>query len=312
MSVACVGEALVVLVQAEPGSLEDSLTFTRSLGGAEINVAIALAAHGVASSVITRVGNDGFGRYVVRTLDELGVGTTGISVDASRPTGLYVKEVGGGSGQSTDLGAQRSTMHYYRAESAGSALSVATLRDPQVARTLGAASAIHSTGITAALSVSSSAALTVLMAERAPEQLMSFDLNWREALWRGRRDEAAETLGSYIAQSDLALMGRSEALAVFGTDNPDALRELFPEPRWLVVKNDGEAAVGFDRSRRVEVAAPAPNIVETIGAGDAFAAGVIAALRDGVDVSVALVRGHASAARALASLGDHIGVHQGE
>lgn len=307
MSVACVGEALVVLVQTEPGPLEDSLTFTRTLGGAEVNVAIALVANGVPANVITRVGNDGFGRYVTRTLSEFGVGTAGISTDPTRTTGLYVKEMGGYSGLDTDLGEQRSAMHYYRAESAGSALSVATLRDPHVARTLGAASAIHTTGITAALSNSSSAALTVLMAERAPEQLMSFDLNWREALWRGRRDEAAETLGSHIAQSDLALLGRSEALAVFGTAEPDALRELFPEPRWLVVKNDGEAAVGFDRSRKIEVAAPHSDVVETIGAGDAFAAGVIAALRDDADLSVALVRGHACAARALASVGDHIG-----
>ncbi len=307
MSVACVGEALVVMVQSEAGPLEDCVSFERSLGGAEMNVAIALAAHGVEARVITRVGNDGFGRYVKRTLEEYGVGTAGITIDPIRSTGIYLKEVGGATGLLADLGTTNSRMHYYRTDSASSALSVATLRDPQVAQVLGTSSAIHSTGITAAISASSSAALTVIMAERSPDQLMSFDLNWREALWRGRRDEAAETLGSHIAQSDLALLGRGEALAVFGTDDPDALRELFPEPRWLVVKNDAQPAVGFDGRRKVEVAAPQSAVVETIGAGDAFAAGAISALQDGADISGALVRAHASAARALRSLGDHIG-----
>ena len=94
---------------------------------------------------------------------------------------------------------------------------------------------------------------------------------------------------------------------MFGTDEPDALRELFPEPRWLVVKNDAGPAIGFDGRRKAEVAAPRSDVIETIGAGDAFAAGAISALQDGADMSGALVRAHASARRALHSMGDHIG-----
>ena len=307
MSVVCVGEALVVLVQNEPGPLEDAATFRRSLGGAEINIAIALAAAGVDAAVVTRVGDDGFGRYISATLAELGVGTAGVAIDGDRPTGLYIKEVGGSTARSTDLGERTSRMHYYRQGSAGSTLSPATLRAPQVARTIAQASVLHTTGITAALSTSASAAVTVLLDERSRDQLASFDLNWRPALWRGREEDAAEILGSLVSRSDIALVGRNEAVAVFGTDDPAELRALFPEPRWLIVKDDARPAVGFDGEERVEVAAPPVDVVETIGAGDAFAAGLIAALSGGQTLEPAMHAAHRMAGRALASSGDHVG-----
>jgi 2-dehydro-3-deoxygluconokinase len=307
MSVVCVGEALIVLVQGEPGPLEDAVTFRRSIGGAEINTAVALAAAGVETAVVTRVGDDGFGRYVSGTLENLGVRTHAIIIDTERRTGLYIKEVGGSTSQPTDLGERASRMHYYREGSAGSALSPATLRASDVAQTLAEASVLHTTGITAALSPSASAAVTALFNERSSDQLASFDVNWRPALWRGREAHGAEILGSLVSKSDIVLVGRNEAVAVFGTGEPADLRALFPQPRWLIVKDDERPAVGFDGGTRIEVAAPPVDVVETIGAGDAFAAGLIAALADGKPLERAMQAAHLMAGRALASSSDHVG-----
>lgn len=296
-SVACFGEALVVLVPTAIGPLQDAETFTRGIGGAEVNVAIGLAANGVQADVITRVGDDGFGRHIVAELERFGVGTSAITVDPARATGLYVKEVE----------ATGSRMLYYRTGSAASALSPATLDEPAVRATLRDATLIHTTGITPAISDSAAAAQRVLVDGRHRGQSISFDLNWRPALWRGRERAGAALLGELAGRSDIVLLGADEAATVFGTADPDALRAAIPAPRILVVKNDGGVAIGFDGGDRVEVPARTASVVEAIGAGDAFAAGLLGGILAGVDLSTAIERAHATAILALTGTHDHVG-----
>ena len=101
-SAVTLGEGLAVLV-GRPGPLEDSGSFDRTAGGAEANVAAVLAQFDVDTAWLSRVGNDGFGRYLVRHLARRGVDVSGVVVDPARPTAIYVKERGGGSGAATDL-----------------------------------------------------------------------------------------------------------------------------------------------------------------------------------------------------------------
>jgi len=310
VTIACFGEALAVLVQAQPGPLERAETFTRSIGGAETNVAIALAALGTPAAIITRVGADGFGRYITETVASLGVDVSAIDVDPERETGVYLKEVGGVSGLAGDLGPNTSRMHYYRAGSASSALTPAFLDIPAVAYALAHADAVHTTGITPALSDSAAATQTALFEGRRRGQLLSFDLNWRPALWRGKSNAARSILGPYLERADIALLGSDEATAVFGVGDPTQLRRLFPGPRWLVVKDDSNAAIGFDRDMRVEVSPSSVDVVEAIGAGDAFAAGLLSGLAASADLGEAMRTAHLTAARALTSVHDHVGHHQ--
>jgi 2-dehydro-3-deoxygluconokinase len=311
VTIACFGEALAVLVQEQPGPLERAETFTRSIGGAETNVAIALAALGTPSAIVTRVGADGFGRYIGATLADLGVDVSAIDVDPARETGVYLKEVGGTSGLAGDLGPNTSRMHYYRAGSASSALSPAFLDIPAVAYTLSSADVVHTTGITPALSDSAAATQTALFERKQAGQLLSFDLNWRPALWRDKPDAAHGMLGAYVDAADIALLGSDEASAVFGVGDPAELRRMFPGPRWLVVKDDSHAAIAFDGSTRVEVSPSSVDVVEAIGAGDAFAAGLLSGLAASADLGEAMRTAHLTAARALSSVHDHVGHDQG-
>ena len=123
-SAVTLGEGLTVLV-ARPGLLEDSASFDRTARGAEANVAAVLAAFDVDTAWLSRVGNDGFGRYLVRHLTRRGVDVSGVVVDPVRPTAIYVKERGGGSGAATDLAVGDSRMLYFRAGSAASHASAA-------------------------------------------------------------------------------------------------------------------------------------------------------------------------------------------
>jgi len=94
--ITCVGEALIVLA-AQRGPLETAESFVRGAAGAEVNVATTLAALGISTSIITRVGADGFGRYLSAHLAEAGVDISAVLADTARPTGLYVKQRGAGS-----------------------------------------------------------------------------------------------------------------------------------------------------------------------------------------------------------------------
>ncbi|WP_306358250.1 sugar kinase [Nocardia sp. CC213A] len=296
-----VGEGLAVLV-AQPGPLEDSPVFERGAGGAEANVAAVLTQLGVPTAWISRVGDDGFGRYLVRHLGERGVDVSAVAVDTERPTAVYVKERGGGSDTPGDLAAGASRMLYYRTGSAASALSPA---DPDAAAALlDGCEVVHFTGITTALSDSATALTDSLLTRPRGDRLLSFDLNYRPALWHRRTVDAAEVLARHVRGADVVFLGSDEAAAVFGTGDPDRLRALFPQPRHLVVKNDAHAVIGFLGERRLEVPALALRVTERIGAGDAFAGGYLGALLQGRPHEHLLRFGHLCAAAALTAVGD--------
>ncbi len=296
----CFGEGMVALVAATAGPLEDCRTFHRSLAGAEWNTAIALASAGIRTSVLSRVGDDGFGRFLTAELRAHGVDDSAVEVDDGAPTGLYVKEL-----SARDDGAVDGTMHYYRAGSAAAALSPQTLATPVASGLLAEAALVHTSGITPALSASALAAQEALFAERRPGRLLSFDLNWRPALWRGREAEGRRIVSDFAARADIAFCTRPDAEAVFGTSDPQQLRALFPQPRYLLV-TDSSGAVAFDGTETAESDALDAPVVETIGAGDAFAAGFLAGVLTGLSLTGSLARGHRIATRALVSTRDHV------
>jgi 2-dehydro-3-deoxygluconokinase len=250
--------------------------------------------------VVSRVGDDGFGRFLTDELRAHGVDAAAIEVDAHAPTGLYVKELAPRADGVAD-----GRMHYYRAGSAASAVSPSTLESPAAAALLAEAAVVHTSGITPALSDSARAAQEVLFADRRPDRIVSFDLNWRPTLWRGREVEARAVLTDLAHRADVVFCTRPDADAVFGTSDPRELRALFPEPRHLVV-TDPAGAVAFDgQEQECSDALDAP-VIETIGAGDAFAAGFLAGVLTGLSLSGSLARAHRIATRAIASTRDHV------
>ncbi|GGV29228.1 sugar kinase [Kitasatospora herbaricolor] len=302
----CLGESMAVLLPERPGPLESVEGFRVSLGGAESNVAGALSALGVRSGWISRVGDDGFGRRLTAGVAARGVDVSAVVVDPTRPTGIYLKEVGGSTGEPYDLGSGRSRLHYYRAGSAAAALSPDLLAEPAAARLLAGARLLHLSGITAALSDGCLELVRALLVRPRPavtrDLLVSFDLNWRPALWHGR-DPAV--LPALMDAADVLLLGADEAEAVLGTGDPQALRARFPSPATVVVKDADRlvTAVGRDGTA-VGEAALTVEVVEATGAGDAFAAGYLAGTLRGLDQRRRLRLGHLSAACALTAPGD--------
>ncbi len=290
----CLGEAMIMLAGETGVPLEDVETFRRSVGGAECNVAGGLAALGIPTGWVSRLGADGFGRHVLRDLERRGVEVGAVEDDSTRPTGLYVKHTIGG----------RTRMHYFRSGSAAAAMDAAFLDRPAVRNRLVGAELVHTTGITAAISTTAAEMLDRLVALRDTLGFtLSVDLNWRPALWR---DSDPAPLWRLLRAADVVLIGADEAMPFAGTSDPAKLRELLGPRSTLVVKSDAHAALALEPDgRRTEVPALTVDVVEPVGAGDAFAAGYLAATLQGLPMVQRLRLGHLSAAAVLAVADDH-------
>lgn len=294
--VVTIGEAMVVLYPERHAPLVEAETFGSDVGGAEFNLSTTVARLGVPAAWISRLGADGFGDRILATAAEAGVDTGAVERDDTRATGLYVKET------TRDATGTRTRMHYYRRESAASALAPGNLRSPVAAGQLRDAAFVHTSGITAALSPSAADAVTGLRALIGPWTVLSVDLNHRPQLWHGRDPEP---LRSLLAQADLLFAGRDEAEAFLGHSDPARVFADHPLLRTLVMKDDALRASVYRRSgNEVHVPCLTVEVVEPVGAGDAFAAGFLAAAAGGAGDATALRLGHAVAALTLIGRGD--------
>ncbi|MDX6258472.1 MAG: 2-dehydro-3-deoxygluconokinase, partial [Kribbellaceae bacterium] len=160
------------------------------------------------------------------------------------------------------------------------------------------------TGITAAISTTAAELLDRLAALRDSLGFtLSVDLNWRPALWR---DTDTAPLWRLLRAADVVLIGADEAVLFAGTADPDELRELFGPRATIVVKSDAHVALALEPDgRRTEVPALTVEVVEPVGAGDAFAAGYLAGTLQGLPIEQRLRLGHLSAAAVLAVPDDH-------
>lgn len=291
--VVTIGETMVSLRTATPLRLGGCLTM--SMAGAESNVAIGLARLGHSIRWGGRVGADEAGEFVVRTLRAECVAVDTVVIDTDRPTGLMIAERRVG-----DV----SRVSYYRAASAGSALSTADaegclVEPPRI---------LHVTGITPALSDSAAEAVAeaIRLARRAGA-LVSVDVNYRSRLWTAT--QARPVLSALARSADIVVASEDELSLVASGSEAEAAAELADSgvsqlvitrgARGASVLLDGE--VHHRPAVRVEVR-------DTIGAGDAFVAGYLSGVLDGLSAPQSLHRGIVTGAFSVATVGDWEGL----
>lgn len=284
--VLCVGETMVMVTPAQGGPLRAEAAYLLHPGGAESNVAMHLAALGHHSVWAGYLGDDALGELIRTELARSGVETSLTRKIVGAPTGVYFK----------DPSPAGTAILYYRAGSAASMMGVGCIPDWAGVRP----KILHLSGITPALSSNCSELVSALVFKRAVgESLISFDVNHRVSLW-GERDASAELLA--LAQaSDIVFVGRDEAEALWGVSTAEDIRRLIDRPQSLVVKNGGIEATSFTAEGVTHVDALSVEVLELIGAGDAFAAGWLSGLLRGVDARSRLRLGHLIAMRVLAS-----------
>ncbi len=288
--VVCIGETMAMFTSANGRPLATRPPVTMEVGGAESNVACGLAALGHRVAWLSRLGADPFGDRILAELGARGVDTGGVEVDPAGRTGVYFK----------DPGPAGTAVYYYRSGSAASAMGPATATAPAAQ----AARIVHVSGITAALSDSCARLLDAVLVQRAPGAApVSFDVNYRPKLWPPAA--AAPVLLRLAQAADLVFVGLDEAGTLWQVASAGQLRELMPAVPLLVIKDAERGAFSFSAAEGgIEVPAPAVEVVEPVGAGDAFAAGYLSALLAGRGAVTRLRTGHLMAAAALRSVGD--------
>lgn len=300
LDVLSMGETMALLVAQEPGPLAQVQSFSKRIAGADTNVAIGLARLGFKVGWVSRLGADSFGSYVRKTIEAEGVDTSQAEVDRQRSTGFMLK--------SRSLDGSDPAIEYYRRGSAASQLSVAHLKTDYALR----ARHVHATGITPALSPAARELVAHAMQTlRAAGRSVSFDPNLRPSLWP---DTATmrDTLNDLARHADWVLPGIDEGRLLTGQNTPADIAAWYLDrgAKAVVIKQGAEGAY-FRTASGEHGQVPGvsvPVVVDTVGAGDAFAVGVISAQLEGLGWPQALRRATWIASRALQVVGDMEGL----
>lgn len=293
------GEAMTLFVAETTGDLADVERFERRIAGADTNVAIGLARLGFNVGWLSRVGADSFGRYIQRTLEAEGIDCRHLQRDEQHPTGLIFK-----------ARAERGEdphVEYVRRGSAASHLCSADAAEVDFS----AARHLHATGIPPALSVSARE-LSIHMLERARKAgaSISFDTNLRPSLWESER-VMCETINALAAKADWVLPGLAEGQRLTGLETAHDIAGFYLDQgaQAVIIKLGPEGSYYRSQAESFTVEGfKVSEVVDTVGAGDGFAVGVVSALLDGLSPRTAVRRGNLIGAQAVQVLGDMEGL----
>jgi len=287
------GETMVLLLAEQAGPMREATTFRRHIAGAECNVAVGLSRLGHSAGWISRVGDDEFGRAVVFRIRGEGVDTSRVLTDPDAPTGVIIRE-------RREVGPIDQV--YYRRGSAASRLSPADLD----AGYLRGSRFLHLTGITPALSEScKNAVFEAAEIARDAGVRVALDPNYRSKLWSA--DEFRRVVRDLATRCDILLPGREEAELLTGESDPEiAARDLqHLGPTLVVLKLGAQGALAVTQDQLTQVpAVPLERIVDPVGAGDAFAAGLLSGMLRGLELVEALRLANRCGALAMCAPGD--------
>ncbi|MFO1375772.1 MAG: sugar kinase [Steroidobacteraceae bacterium] len=304
--IACFGEMLLRVGPRDAEPLLRTPALEGYSGGAEANVAVSLACLGQRSSMITVVPDNALGDACIGELRRHGVETGAVRRSADR-LGLYLLVPGGPL--------RPAQVIYDRAHS-GFALIPASSYDWR--SLLGGADWLHVSGITAALGEAPLVALREAIATAARLGVrISFDCNFRASLWHGREADAALVLADLARHADLLFAGVRDVAVLFGKDyGAHPASEGFalaagtvlaacPRLQWLATTH--REVRGFDEHVLTGMLADRAGIscsttyvirpvIDRIGSGDAYAAGLLHSLCEGADRAAAVQFAAAAAA----------------
>jgi 2-dehydro-3-deoxygluconokinase len=291
-----VGETMALLAAPQIGRLRHATSLTLGVAGAESNVAIGARRLGWPAAWVGRVGDDELGELVVSKIRAEGVDVGGVVRDPDAPTSLMLKE-------RRTAGMVR--VRYYRRNGPGARLQPGDLDPVQIA----AAGVLHLTGITPALSDSARATVDhAVELARSAGVPVSFDLNYRSALWPP--EEAAVVCRDLAARADLVFAGDDEAqLLGLEGDPAELARGLAGLGAGHAVVKLGERGAVALVDGAVHVVDPVPvQALDPVGAGDAFVAGYLVETLTGRPVQERLRTAAACGAFAVTVPGDWEGM----
>lgn len=288
---ASIGETMALI--REDGQEESRSCFRLSYGGAESNVLSQASRLGLRTRWHGSVGEDLFGSIIVD-----GLSSQGISIELiptkSRPTGFMVK---------TYRDHPDPEVEYFRSFSAATKISISDLDLEDVFNSR----MVHMTGIFPAISEQAADTSERLFEEANKRGIpISFDLNYRSKLWT--KSKASEFMKRIWPRSNYLFGDRAELSLLFDESPPSSDEELLStlsaNGKTVVLKKGSAGAAAMTHGQYFEVPAAQANVVDTVGAGDAFVGGYLSAAIRGHDTQQSLLVGAFCGASACESAGD--------
>ncbi|WP_379135053.1 sugar kinase [Paenibacillus sp. sgz500958] len=298
LDVVTFGEPMAMFYANEPGPLADVFSFSKALAGAESNVATGLSRLEHHTGYVTKLGKDNFGEFIAKTMSSEHINIDSISYTSEYSTGMLIK---------SKVLEGDPKVEYFRKNSAASKLSLADFDNAYFA----SAGHLHVTSISSAISKTCHEfSLHAMEFMKSEGKTISLDPNLRPSLWPDT-ETMVNTINDLATRCDWFLPGLSEGKTLTSLNTPEEIAAYYLErgvslvviklgPEGAYYKTSGQE--GYVQGFKVE------EVVDTVGAGDGFAVGVISAMLEKLTVEEAVRRGNAIGALAVMSPGDMDGL----
>lgn len=293
-----VGEPMTLWVAEQEGSLEEVNRFSRFVAGAEVNFSIGMVRLGHEVTYVTQLGDDPFGRQIGQFFKQNGIDTTYVLYSSQHFTGMQWKEkVKTGDPEVFSL----------RRNSAASHMDGETIKN----LCWDGFAVAHLTGIPPALSSGCREMMYEMMDQaRARGIQISYDPNLRPGLWPDKR-EMAEVINDLAGRADIVFPGIQEGQLLTGKDDVQDIADFYHAKgvKTVIIKLGAKGAYTSTTGRQFYTDGfKVEHVVDTVGAGDGFAVGVISGILEGLSLQEAVTRGTAIGALAVMSPGDNDGL----
>lgn len=292
------GEPMAMFYANETGPLHEVFSFSKALAGAESNVATGLSRLNHPTGYVTKLGEDNFGHFIAQAMKKENIDTDNITFTKEHSTGMLIK---------SKVVTGDPKVEYFRKNSAASKLSLVDFDEAY----FNAAGHLHVTSISAALSKSCHEfSIHAMEFMKRQGKTVSLDPNLRPSLWPDT-ETMVNTINDLATRCDWFLPGLGEGKILTGLSTPEEIADYYLARgvSLVVIKLGPEGAYyksskgeGYVDGFKVE------QVVDTVGAGDGFAVGVISAMLEKLPIAEAVKRGNAIGALAVMSPGDMDGL----
>lgn len=291
-----IGEPMVVWIPQQTGEFNKVKTFQKGLAGAELNVAVGVKRLEHDVCYISKLGNDVYGKYILEEMKKEEIDTSAIIFDSDHLTGSYFK---------TKVTKGNPEVFYLRKNSAASFLNENDLSEHFFEK----GKILHLTGIAAGISKDClNACKKAKEIAKKHGMAISFDPNIRLALWNSQ-EEMKNILNDLAKDCDFFFPGIEEGKILSGKDTCEEIADFYLKTgvKNVIIKDGGNGAIYKCRGGKLEKIKgfQVDRIVDTVGAGDAFAAGVLTGILEGLTMQESIRRGNAMGAIMVTETGDN-------
>lgn len=295
-----IGEPMAMFVANQKGKLKDIRHFQMYIAGAEVNVSVGLSRLGHEVEFVTQLGMDPFGEYILDFLENEQINTSTIQFTSEFPTGFQLKN-------KDDLNDPE--VVYFRKGSAASQLTEDWVEKIDFSDI----DIFHVTGILMALN-DRTYELIQLLIDKAKNQetIVSFDPNLRPVLWESE-EKMISRINKVASKVDYILPGLSEGQRLTSKNKKEEIANYYLEMgvKGVIIKNGEQGAYAKWRDEKdqfVEIETPAfclEETVDTVGAGDGFAVGILSGLLENLAEDELLERANAIGAIQVSHISDN-------